>query len=388
MVKSFQMGALEEADKQKQELVILTNKLKITNAKLHEVNHEMSVIFNTIEEVLFSKDIINNRIIQISAGVKTLCGHSPIEFICDNKLWINVIHPADRPLLRGNGSKLRNGETVLNQFRIIHADLSLHWVEMKIVPTIDKKGKLTRIDGICFDITHKVELEHKLYLEDHLKQKAITAAVITAQENERSFLGEELHDNINPILATAKLFLECAISGDENKQELTKECRTYIISAMNELRALSKSLVPPTLGEISLVEAISDLTIHISQVNHLKFDLKINEINEHVFSEKLRLTIYRIIQEQINNIIKYAKANTVTIQLIQRENKLELIIKDDGVGFDTTLKRNGVGLQNINSRTTLFNGKLNIKSSPGMGCELLVTFNSFSEVKMPDLMIA
>ena len=86
--------------------------------------------------------------------------------------------------------------------------------------------------------------------------------------------------------------------------------------------------------------------------------------------------IYRIIQEQLNNILKYADASSVTIRIAPKANKIFLTISDNGKGFDTRVQRNGIGITNINSRAELYNGKVEIDSSPGNGCRLKVEFQT------------
>jgi PAS domain S-box-containing protein len=377
-----QIKQLQEAGRQKDEVIASSIGLRMSNELLQEANNEFGIIFNALEEVLFSIDIVNWRLIQVSAACIKVFGYTPIEFIADSDLWIKIVHPEDQHILEANYEKLKDGRTLTNQYRIIHKNGSTHWIEAKVIPTLDYRGHVVRIDGICNDITQRVKLRYKLSEEKRKKQQQITAAVITAQENERSFLGEELHDNINPILATAKLYMECATSTDHKERwvELLKDSKGFITTAMEEIRLLSKSLIPPTLGEIGLIDAITDMIDSVEKVNNLKFISHWKGLNEAILSDKLKLTIFRIIQEQLNNIFKYAKAQTVTISLKQIDRRLELIVKDDGIGFDVSQKRNGVGIQNMISRTELFNGSVTINSGPGKGCELLVSFSSQPEL--------
>ena len=90
-------------------------------------------------------------------------------------------------------------------------------------------------------------------------------------------------------------------------------------------------------------------------------------LDEEKLSEKLRLTIYRIIQEQFNNILKYSKASSVLLKIVQDNEKLKLTIQDNGIGFDTSKKKSGIGLMNIKARASLFDGEVIIHSSPGQG---------------------
>ena len=96
-----------------------------------------------------------------------------------------------------------------------------------MIPTLNQQGTLVRIDGICNDITDRIKLEKKLAEEIKQKQQYITSAAITAQEKERSFLGGELHDNINPMLATAYLYMDCAITNDEKRINFIKEAMPF-----------------------------------------------------------------------------------------------------------------------------------------------------------------
>jgi two-component system sensor histidine kinase UhpB len=173
--------------------------------------------------------------------------------------------------------------------------------------------------------------------------------------------------------------VDVAISSADIRKDMLENSRMYMIRAMEEIRKLSKTLLPPSLGDISLQEAVNDIIENISEVNKLHFVLHWDNVEEYLLNDKLKLAIFRIIQEQFNNIIKHANAKNVAVSLRQRPASLHLGIKDDGAGFDTTAKRKGVGLRNIMSRTSLFNGELLIHSSPGEGCELLIKFNTSSE---------
>ena len=375
ILKSFELGKLQEAYNQKLMLFEMSEDLRASNDWLREANTELAKIFNTIDEVLFSVDLVNFRVIQMSTACTKVYGYLPIEFIVDTQLWKKVVHPSDRYIVENLHEKLAIGATVSHRYRIIHKDKSIRWIEAKLTPTVDPNGKLLRIDGIHNDITDRVRLEKKLAEEKKQKHRQITAAVITAQENEHFFLGEELHDNINPILATAKLYIDCAISGENKQENLLRDSKEFINMAMNEIRNLSHSLIPPSLGEVGLTDAVNDMIDNFKKVNSLKFITRWNNLDESMLSDMLKLTVFRILQEQFSNIVKHANAKNVYLGMEITGETLELQIKDDGIGFDVNEKKEGVGLQNIISRTELFNGKTVINSSTGAGCELLLTFN-------------
>jgi len=227
--------------------------------------------------------------------------------------------------------------------------------------------------------TEKVRLEKRLDEEKIKKLQEITEAVIEVQERERSYLAAELHDNINQILATSKLYIDTAIHNEDVRLNLIKDSKGFIDGAMEEIRQLCRSLLPPSLSKTSLVSALDDMVKNIKQVDKLQLITDWENLDESEMCEKMKLTIFRIIQEQLNNIFKHAQATTVIIEIMQDNGATQVSIKDDGIGFDPEQKRNGVGLQNIVSRANLFNGEVIIHSEPGAGCELIVAFQKQAE---------
>ena len=255
---------------------------------------------------------------------------------------------------------------------------------------VDKTGKFMFMDVTCHRIEYKgkaviltlannvtetILLEKKLEEEKIIKQQEITEAVIMAQEKERQEIGGELHDNVNQILASSKLYLGLAKMNTDEYSKFLNESEKLITSAIAEIRALSHSLIPPSLDDSELAEALESIIVSVAETGSLKINADLKRFNENSTPDKLKLGIYRIVQEQFNNILKYAKATIVDLTIAHENEQLILSIKDNGVGFDKKIKTEGVGLLNIKARASLFNGKINIISSPGNGCEVVVTFN-------------
>jgi signal transduction histidine kinase len=217
-------------------------------------------------------------------------------------------------------------------------------------------------------------------LEESLiqQQRAVTEATIKGQEKEREQLGIELHDNINQILATSKLYLDYALSESPIKKDALLKSKEFIGMATAEIRKLSHSLLPPSLEEFGLITALEELICPLSATGNFHIKKNWDSFREQGLRKDQKLTIYRIFQEQLNNIIKHANAkNVITSLRVINESEagdVELSIKDDGKGFDPAQKKNGVGLRNIASRAGLFGGSVTIHSEPGHGCELKVIF--------------
>jgi PAS domain S-box-containing protein len=232
---------------------------------------------------------------------------------------------------------------------------------------------------IINDVTDRVRLEKELAQQQKLKQQQITEVVLGAQERERFEIGQELHDNINQILATSKLYLDMAIEENDPRMELLVKSRKNISLAIEEIRKLSKELITPTLNDLGLIQSIREMIRNIQTVKKIKIRLHISGLDEAFLAPEQKITIYRIVQEQLNNILKHAQATSVVIELNKEKGQHEQIVlqvKDDGRGFDPRIRRRGVGLSNILSRAELYNGRVEIDSAPGKGCRLEVVLNS------------
>jgi signal transduction histidine kinase len=202
-------------------------------------------------------------------------------------------------------------------------------------------------------------------------------AVVDAQEKERAGIGAELHDNVNQLLATARLYINICLSRADNQKESLLKSQEYVSEAIEEIRRLSHALVGPTQDRImGLVPSIQDLILDISNTKNIKVDFKYSTFREERNEVGLKLVVYRIVQEQINNIIKHADASEISIVLKKEGKDLVVIIKDNGKGFDTSIQRRGIGLQNIDNRAKLYDGYVQIISSPGNGCEMIIKFKN------------
>ncbi|MGZ5220102.1 MAG: PAS domain-containing sensor histidine kinase [Chitinophagaceae bacterium] len=229
--------------------------------------------------------------------------------------------------------------------------------------------------AIAHNVTDKLELERKLEDERNARHQQLTEAIISAQETERAEIGRELHDNVNQILGVSRLFLGVAKQSSESqKTELINKSSDYILDAIEEIRKLSKSLVSPLQQLLTLETAISGLAEDLMMVHNFLIKIEVEGFETAKLNDKFKLNIFRIVQEQLNNIIKHANSNNITIVLSSKDRGIRIEITDDGQGFDTSLQRKGIGLSNIQSRTELYNGTMEVVSSPGEGCRLMIHF--------------
>jgi PAS domain S-box-containing protein len=224
------------------------------------------------------------------------------------------------------------------------------------------------------DITEKIRLQNQLVEEKIKRQTEIAQAVIDAQEKERESLGRELHDNISQVLTTARLYLNLARETPAIQEDMIKRSTDTITSAIEEIRRLSKSMIETFQKEVGLEFSLNDLIEKVRLAQPFTISLYFSVPDEPQLDDKLKKTIFRIVQEQLNNTVKHANASEVQIAIVQKNRQLLITIADNGKGFNTTQKRRGIGITNIISRTELFNGRVKIESSPGKGCRMQISF--------------
>ncbi len=221
--------------------------------------------------------------------------------------------------------------------------------------------------GTGIDITERKELEDAFLNQQVQGQKMIIRAVLQAEERERNIIGQELHDNVNQILASAKLYLSMAEVDEELRETLIRNSMKYIEDAIQEIRSLSKSQVTP-LRIINLKELVEDLLNEFDQKAAITTNFNYSVSNNLVVEEDLKLNVYRVIQEQLNNILKHSEAEKVSVSVEGNNGWLQLKIADNGKGFSLDKKRSGIGIANMTNRVESYNGEIKINSSPGKGC--------------------
>ena len=207
------------------------------------------------------------------------------------------------------------------------------------------------------------------------KQKQVMQATIDAQEKERKEIGKELHDNINQHLTTTRLYLEVALekTGEGEGREMMQHAHRELTEIIRKLRNVSQTLVPPTLGDIGLVESVEDICNSLRRTLHCEVEFSHRSFSDDHIEDNLKLMLFRIIQEQLNNIVKHAAATKIHINLRADAELIELDIEDNGRGFEPgNQPRKGLGFTNIANRAGLFNGQVEIDAAPGRGCRLSV----------------
>ena len=317
----------------------------------------------------------------ISDNIVNFLGYTPGFLL--NKNAFDFIHPDDKHKVFEELQKviMKDDSALGVSHRFLNDKGEWVWLESKGINHLADPY----IEGVIInarEITDRIRLQNKLDEELANRQKQITAAVIETQEKERSQLGLELHDNVNQVLTTIKLYNEMLLEGIGDQKDILNRSVRHLQSCINEIRSISKRLSAPTLGKISLDESIKELISSINLTNRVQIAYSIVGLEKCTVSQDLHLAVYRIIQEHLNNILKYANASIVSIELLQGNNNLLLSVVDDGVGFDINKKSSGIGITNMRSRAEHMGGAFTLQSIPGKGTTLTVKFPLERTVKV------
>jgi signal transduction histidine kinase len=289
--------------------------------------------------------------------------------------WISRVHPDDQA--RVNKAiraviKSRDNDLFEVEYRFRRDDGTYSHVYDRAILLRDPQGKPVRFIGAAQDISERKKLEKELLHNELDHQKAINRATVETQEQERMEIGRELHDNVNQVLTTTKLYLDLAYTNPDLRMDMIKRSNANIINVINEIRQLSRSLMDPSIGDLGLTDAIHDLVENVNLTRKLQVTLQTADMLEDLLDKDQKLTIYRIIQEALNNAVKHAKATLVDIRINLDGEKVSVMIEDDGIGFNMQKVRKGAGLKNIQNRVYLMNGTHTIASTPNKGSTITI----------------
>ncbi len=194
-------------------------------------------------------------------------------------------------------------------------------------------------------------------------------AMVEGQEAERLRIARDLHDSLGGLLSSVKMhFAEL----NRNDNESFSKVDSLIDDSCNELRRVAHNMMPDALIKFGLVNALEDLAGKLETDGKLSINIQAIGMN-YRYERSAEITIYRIIQELLNNVIKHADASEVLIQLAQHGNQLNIIVEDDGSGIKQGRgKENGMGLKNVESRVSYLNGRIEYDSSDKSGTTVTI----------------
>lgn len=283
------------------------------------------------------------------------------------RIWANV-HPDDRERLKSALAALRQDKPDSQiSHRMVRPDGTVISVERNIRADFDKQGRMLRIFGLVADVTERIQAEQLL--------SDLSGRLIHAQEEERTRIARELHDDLGQRMALLQIHVERFGQGTaelspkarqevNNIAELTAACSS-------ELHDISHQLHPSRLDTLGLVAALRGLCREFS-VQH---DLQVEFVHQGVSAEAptdISLCLFRVAQEALRNVVQHSRAALARVELTQHTDQIDLCISDSGSGFDPAIvSGRGLGLVSMRERLRLVGGSLSFESSGPCGTKIL-----------------
>ena len=299
--------------------------------KIKYVNEKFCEVSKYSAKELIGKD---HRIIN--------SGYHSKEFMRD--LWSTI-----------SGGRIYRGE-IKNKAK----DGTYYWVDTTIVPFLDETGKPYKYLAIRHEITQRKNAEEEL--------KIMMTKMIDVQEDERKRISRELHDGIGQNLYSHLITINRLQS--EISHPLLDQMQDETTKIIEELRDLSWELRPSVLDDLGLIPAIRSYLIRFS--DHTQIDVHLDCYLKSRLHSNKEVTIYRIIQEALTNIRKYAQTEEASVTIREMEEEVRVVIEDDGKGFNKGSISRGVGIFSMEERTKAVGGTLSIYSDKEKGTKIIL----------------
>ncbi|MEJ7588946.1 MAG: response regulator [Ferruginibacter sp.] len=341
--------------------IIYAIERKKTISELKSSEKRASDLFNLSPQPMMVYDQETYRFIQVNKAAIEHYGFSKEEFL---DITLMDISPADDSLkTQKNSIDLIAKSDDAFKGKFIHRKKSGDLIDVEIFSNpVMIDNKIFR-SVIAIDVTEK-----------NLYEGKIMKAIIKTQEDERYEIGGELHDNVCQLVAISQLSLGMLKKYvDPGKMSLFDQSKEHLARVLYEIRNLSHRLAPAFFDDSTLEEAFNRLLNTFNMEEKFKIQLHFdNAVKNYPVSLEIQINLYRILQEQLRNIQKYANADLIEVDVILYNNRLMMKVADNGFGFDVKKVKDGIGLANMKRRTELFSGKFELESSPGNGCTVVV----------------
>jgi PAS domain S-box-containing protein len=352
----------------------ITERKEVWDA-LRENEARKSAIMRVALDAIFTIDH-NGRIIELNAAAESIFTRARARLIGENIL--EIIPQSLRPWFQdglANHFSGEKGPAVGSRIEmpVLRADKTRFYAEFTVT-RVKLKGEPTFTVYIR-DITQRKRAEEEL--------RSLPQRIIKAQEVERSRVARELHDGVNQIIASVKMRIRNARESLPPVQAATREilgrCDKLLTDALEENRRIAHNLHPADLNNLGFSAACHNLCKEFQSRTNMNVNCAIALPANHRLPPGIELTLFRIVQEAINNIEKYAQAKNISMRVGLHNSSISLKIQDDGHGFDVKKtpsdkrqKGHGLGLTNMRERALSLGGTCDILSTPTKGTTITV----------------
>lgn len=395
---------------------------KVAEALLRESQEELLRIASSVSDYLWSATVDPEGHVAYryySPVVESITGYPPEHFLDSPERWLATIHPDDRPAVARAAMRLVQGQSPHEEqeYRVVWPDGSIRWVRDSATARLQPDG-MRRLDGVVSDITDRKAAETALRqahddLEHRVKQRTAELTVANEQlrreieqrwkaeeallrerktlrhllrssDRERQLIAYEIHDGLAQQLAGSLLqyetYLQLRQRAPDRAQRSFDAGMTMLRQSHFEARRLISGVRPPVLDESGLLAAVAHLIHDQRFASGPKIELR-SRVSFERLAPILENAVYRIVQESLNNACQHSKSPRVRITIVERDETLEVSVRDWGIGFDpAAVAEDSFGLAGIRQRARLLGGRCTIRSRSGKGTRVSVEL----PVALPD----
>jgi PAS domain S-box-containing protein len=337
---------------------------------LKEKDQYLRTIVSNAPIVLFATDEQGTITVSAGKGLDAL-GQKPGESVGMNVFEKYSEHPE---IVKSMRRALR-GESLTTEIELPGGVI----FDTRYSPVKDESNNVCGVIGTSVDITERKRAEERI-LADQEQLRTLTAELLAAQERERRKIATDLHDSIGQILAFLKIELGDLLRSKSSKETVNtlRHLREQVEQAIKQTRTLTFEMSPPELYTLGLKYAIEELAHRFSEERGLTCTVDTSD-SYYPLGEQMKILLYRSVRELMVNVAKHAQADSLQIKVHRVDNDIEIIIEDNGTGFDTSglngtyySRSSGLGLLSIRERLKQMGGRLDIHSSCGQGTKIIL----------------
>jgi PAS domain S-box-containing protein len=350
---------------------------KKAEAALRDSETRFRQIAENIDEMFWITDLEGSSTIYMSPAYERITGRSCESLYAAPKSWRNNIHPEDRPRMEATFAS-DPGSTGDYTYRIVRPDGSIRWIRDRGFPVRDESGEVVRFAGIAEDITANKCAEEELQQVNE-QLRVLSRRLFQVRDDERRHLARELHDEIGQALTAVKINLDSIEAVEGSAQSLClKESSTILDNLLWQVRQISLDLHSSLIDDLGLAPALRSLLDQQARRAGLRTQFCAAEPLQNL-DPGIQTTGFRIAQEAITNVLRHAKAQSLSVHLHTEGGKLRMKIVDDGMGFSLAeierraRQEGGFGLMGMRERAALVGGRVQIISSTNKGTRVEVS---------------
>ena len=318
----------------------------------------------SVRAIVWNADAPSFRTTFLSGQIEEILGFPSQVWLADPDFWKKRLHPKDRDRVLDYSRKaVEEGRDHEFDYRMIAADGRTVWLH-QVVNIVSEPGQPIHLAGISFDISELKQAQERL--------KILGGRILKAQDEERSHIARELHDDIGQRLALASMDMSrLEAPGTQSTNQLRGAAagiRKQILEIANDIRALAHNLHSHILDLRGLVSASDEFCRELAARRNFNIKFRSERMPTNI-PDAVKLGIFRVLQEALQNAVKHSGAETFEVTLSGAANSIELSVKDDGRGFDpkVAMTGRGLGLTGMDERMELLGGELSIETRPSGG---------------------